>query len=415
MGVVTRAVDGANVVQLQALVYTLLGVFDATRDLFETLKIKEKRDYELSLRAKGYPVSRRVEYVEDEVVGKDEDLVMDKAAVTRQFELGFQKIGSQFAVGDALSHVALQAQIIALQNVLVMTFLYGPTSSDPISYQLSNLCAASRSAGTCSVDILAAQIDRQQALVSCTPPSSRSPVAPWHDARATQDSNTSHVSSASTCTSLVARHTDPPIRPRSGSPANTTVLDTWRSRPHPDRTDTTDTTWTTGPTCHGDTKSARHELYCPYAIELQQHRDLALSASLTRNSAAYCPHCKRTMPLSPGKAWEIIVDDDDNDERFFHVSNRFVVKCHRDGADGQYTCLLCSRHAPCVETVCGDVKALIKHICDDHGVAELKLEEDITEVVRLVRHRQRDSGVGRRGAGLGPTMQTLGTTEMSGY
>lgn len=96
----TPAVDPANVVQ--ALVYTLLGVFDATRDLFQTLKAKEQRDYESSLRSKGYPASRRVEYVEDENLGRDEDLVMDKAAVTRQFEIGFQNIGALFAVGDGM-------------------------------------------------------------------------------------------------------------------------------------------------------------------------------------------------------------------------------------------------------------------------------------------------------------------------
>jgi hypothetical protein len=92
------ATDPDNVVQ--ALVYTLLDVFDATRDLYQTLKVKEKRDYEASLRAKGYPTLRRIEYVEDESVGKDEGLVMDKTAVTRQFEMGYQKMGSEFAVGD---------------------------------------------------------------------------------------------------------------------------------------------------------------------------------------------------------------------------------------------------------------------------------------------------------------------------
>jgi hypothetical protein len=94
----TPPVDPANVVQ--ALVYTLLDVFDATRDIYQTLQVKEKRDYESSLRLKGYPASRRIEYVEDDQLGKDEDLVMDKAAVTRQFEIGFQKVGAQFAVGD---------------------------------------------------------------------------------------------------------------------------------------------------------------------------------------------------------------------------------------------------------------------------------------------------------------------------
>lgn len=83
---------------MQALVHTLLDVFDATRDLYNTLKNKEKRDYENSLRAKGYPDSRRIEYIEDGP--SDEGIVMDKAAVTRQFDIGFQDIGTQFAVGD---------------------------------------------------------------------------------------------------------------------------------------------------------------------------------------------------------------------------------------------------------------------------------------------------------------------------
>lgn len=87
---------------MQALVYTLLDVFDATRDIFQTLQVKEKRDYESSLRSKGYPTSRRLEFVEDDQLGKEEDLLMDKAAVTRQFEIGFQKVGAQFAIGDSM-------------------------------------------------------------------------------------------------------------------------------------------------------------------------------------------------------------------------------------------------------------------------------------------------------------------------
>ncbi len=45
-------------------------------------------------------------------------------------------------------------------------------------------------------------------------------------------------------------------------------------------------------------------------------------------------------------------------------------------------------------TICGDVKALVKHMCEDHKTAELKAEEDITEVVELAlgEHR-RDSGL----------------------
>jgi hypothetical protein len=99
--------DPANVVQ--ALVYTLLDVFDAARDLHQTLRHKEERDLELRLRSKGYPQSRRIEYVEDDELSTDEGIVLDKAAVTRQFENGFQDIGGQFAIGDGMEYI-LSAQ-----------------------------------------------------------------------------------------------------------------------------------------------------------------------------------------------------------------------------------------------------------------------------------------------------------------
>jgi hypothetical protein len=88
---------------LQALVYTLLDVFDATRDLYQTLTEKEQRDYEHNLRSKGYPVSRRIEYVKDERLGSDESIGMDTAKVTRQFEIGYQALGTEFAIGDGKS------------------------------------------------------------------------------------------------------------------------------------------------------------------------------------------------------------------------------------------------------------------------------------------------------------------------
>jgi hypothetical protein len=288
---------------------------------------------------------------------------------------------------------------------LVTTFLYGPTSSDSISHQLSNLNAASRAAGTSSVDILAAQMQRQQAALSPTR-TSHSPSGRSIRSHTTPYPVTSKGSS-STSTSLV-RYQEPG-RPRSGSPVNTTILDEWRGRPKVDRTDT-DTTSITGPTSYG-MKSEPHDLHCLYAIDLQRHPSQQLADSITSGSKPYCPHCKHTLHLSPGKAWEVCKNEDGY-ERVFQVSNRFVVKCHRDGADGQYACVLCSRHAQ-VNTVCGDVKALIKHIWEDHGIAQLKHEEDITEVVELTVDRRRDSGVGhstsrssRRSASLGPSRRS---------
>ncbi|KAF1841675.1 uncharacterized protein K460DRAFT_171102 [Cucurbitaria berberidis CBS 394.84] len=98
MGVANPPVSTVNM--LQELVYTILDVFNATRDLYQTLETKEKRDYQLVLQSKGYPTSRRIEYVEDGRLGSDEALVMDKVAVSRQFENGYQALGAQFAMGD---------------------------------------------------------------------------------------------------------------------------------------------------------------------------------------------------------------------------------------------------------------------------------------------------------------------------
>jgi hypothetical protein len=80
----------------------LLDVFDASRDLYQTLRAKEKRDYEQNLRSRGYPNGRLIDYVDDEDARGDESLVLDKAAVTRQFEIGFQTVGAQFAIGDGM-------------------------------------------------------------------------------------------------------------------------------------------------------------------------------------------------------------------------------------------------------------------------------------------------------------------------
>ncbi|KAF1831846.1 hypothetical protein BDW02DRAFT_581755 [Decorospora gaudefroyi] len=416
MGVANPPINPANV--MQALVYTLSDVFDATRDLYQTLTIKEHRDYEQNLRSKGYPTSRRVEYVKDESLGSDEAIVLDKIAVTQRFEDGYRALGEEFAMGDATSHTALQSQIIKLQGVLLATFLYGPTSAGTIAHQLSTVNAASRSAAAASVDILA---ELQERLQDERLPTSRSmhsmnarsgptyapSYEPTHSRSRARSHTVSHAPShapsrelalphtttgtSSTSTALM-KYNEPreshASRMRSSSPVNTTVLE-WRGRPKPERSDT-DTTSMTGPTSYG-MKSASHDLYCLYAIDLQRSPTQPLSTTILSDAAPYCPHCECALHLSPGKAWEISKWDSDC-ERTFQVQNRFVVKCHRAGPDGQYCCVICSKYAD-ADTVCGDVKALVKHLSDEHDIRELKHEEDIVEVIEQPVSR-RDSGIG---------------------
>ncbi|RYN68198.1 hypothetical protein AA0117_g11350 [Alternaria alternata] len=446
MSIANPTVDPVHVVQ--ALVDTLLDVFDATRDLYETLTVKEQRDYEQNLRSKGYPASRRIEYVKDERLGSDEAIVTDKAVVTRQFDIGYQTIGVEFAEGDVIAHTALQSQIITLQSVLVTTFLYGPTSGEPIANQLASINTASRVAAATCVEILAALQERQQDERPLTPRSMHSFTArsspnnapshvsshhtsyvpshapSHHTSRAPSQAPSHHTSRAlsrapsnatsrtrSRAKSLTASHAPshaPSYAPshvqshapsplvkheprsrsshmRSSSPVNTTVL-TWRDNVEPEPS-ITDATSMTGPTL----ASRSNNLYCVYAYDLQRSPTQQLSPSITSDRDPYCPHCKGALHLSPGKAWEISKWAGDT-ERTFQVQNRFVVKCHRDGPDGQYCCVICSKYAES-DTVCGDVKALIKHLSDDHDVRELKHEEDIVEVIEQPGSR-RDSGLG---------------------
>ncbi|KAJ8105272.1 hypothetical protein OPT61_g10281 [Boeremia exigua] len=373
MGASTRSDEPTDV--LQGIVYTLLDVFDATRDLYQTLSNKDKRDHELQLRSRGYPSSRKLEFVDDAEVIGNRAILTDKLALLRRYEDGLRDFGSKFAVGDALSHVSLQSEVIKLQSVLLTTFLYGPTSSEPIHQQLSKIDAASHDAALASVDILTALQHRQQAELRASNVSRsrrgslRVPSMP----------GSFHQDDPST-TMVTYRE---PVRVRTGSPVNTTIIT--RGGPETSDNDERSLTLYKSPT-------VTDSLYCSYAQDLEQHRSQHLSRSIVDASTPSCPDCRRTLHLSPGKAWEILKKDTGY-ERCFQISNRFVVKCHRRGQDAGYACILCSRADDDV-TICGDVKALVKHMCEDHKTAELKVEEDITEVVELaLGERRRDSGL----------------------
>jgi hypothetical protein len=191
---------------------------------------------------------------------------------------------------------------------------------------------------------------------------------------------------------------------RSGSPVNTTVLDRHTAvQPAGSHIDNPSLTSTTS---YG-TEAASQGLYCSYAKDLDRFRSQSLSSSITSGAAPHCPHCKRTLHLSSGRAWEVYKNNE-GCERRFQVSNRFAVKCHRPGPDAGYACILCSRNGSS-EAICGDVKALIQHIWQDHNIAELKAEEDITEVIDLPVGRRRDSVPGYSTSRSGGRSASLGS------
>ena len=61
----------------------------------------------------------------------------------------------------------------------------------------------------------------------------------------------------------------------------------------------------------------------------------------------------------------------------FHVTNRFIVKCHRE--NGELACVLCNQNRP-VDTIWDSMSELVKHVQRAHDIEEYRQEVDIKEV-----------------------------------
>ena len=126
--------------------------------------------------------------------------------------------------------------------------------------------------------------------------------------------------------------------------------------------------------------AAARGLYCVYASDLQKHPDQPLADTYTRpDGDGRCPFCKFVISTRPGRAWEVIKQDDRrrDEERVFLVQQRFIVKCHREG--GTFACVLCSRFRE-TDTACGETRALVDHLWKEHSCAELGKDDDIAEI-----------------------------------
>ncbi|KAF2807427.1 uncharacterized protein BDZ99DRAFT_573256 [Mytilinidion resinicola] len=380
---------------IESLLHTLLETFTATRDLHKTLRIKEKRDHEAIKTLKGYPESRRNYYVDSD--GMDEAgenaISLDKSAVKREFQRGYSDLGHRYAMGDVITQTELQAQIIALQGTLVTVFLYGPTSPHPISHHLTTILSASKTASINAVHSLAAQYQR---MITAFPQIPRSPPSPppYPATVPPARPRSASLSRSRPSTALVpSRHASThtkSARPLSYPASSRDSLPAALPMPYPSTRSSTPTTSLTNPS-----PTSNHALFCPYALHLQTHPHQPLSPALT-SSTPSCPSCARTLNLTPGRTWEvrktdIVLEHDARGrrdsvrereiKRVFQVNNRFVVKCHRAGPEGGYSCVICARDDGCeADTVCGDVKALVRHVWMEHEARELEGEVDVVEV-----------------------------------
>lgn len=234
----------------------------------------------------------------------------------------------------------LQAQLILMQQTIIAIFqesalAYGPAANNPISHHLATLLHTTRAARAGSIEALAQQYQRML---------TEAPILPAL-----------------------------PLPPK----AHTSTTLAIRGRPRSDSRDSAVTT-NSGPTSM-TTRSAPHGLYCLYSLDLQEHIDQPLADSYKDGGDGRCPYCSTNINTRPGRAWEIVKEDDrDRDlDRVFRVGNRFVVKSHQEG--GRFACVLCTREQP-TDTICNSISALIDHIWQDHSCAEYGREIDIVEV-----------------------------------
>jgi hypothetical protein len=123
-----------------------------------------------------------------------------------------------------------------------------------------------------------------------------------------------------------------------------------------------------------------NKLFCLYARDLQKDPRLPLTNNYKACGDNMCPFCHAYANVRPGKAWEIVADSGnkhDHKRHRFLIKNRFVIKCHRQGAG--FACVLCARFKES-DTVCRDVGALMEHLWRDHTKEDLEKDDDVFEI-----------------------------------
>ncbi|KAF2867900.1 hypothetical protein BDV95DRAFT_164798 [Massariosphaeria phaeospora] len=394
-GAVVESAKGVlqDLVVVVSLVRTLTESFGSASDLYRTLKRKRKesddtehesperrrpliqrhRDSDsdhdirragrLQWRDKSKDRSRSRSKKRDHSDSDGESIETSSSMVRAEYERGYHYLGDKFAQGDLITQNQLQSQIIALQQTLLNIYQeLSPSkhsTSHPSSYHLARLKETARAARSASIQALALQYKRM-----LPPPSHHHYYQhPVEMANGLPQPPGAFPSSMSDSHELVLRRKKSRIRNRSRSSSSDsghTRMKLPISRPKPIHTPTS------------------RSLYCPYARDLQNHTDQPLADAYKPGGDSLCPYCRLCIPTKPGKAWEIVKQYDGKRDiaRRFLIGNRFAIKCHREG--GGFACVLCSRFRE-ADTVCGDLRALVEHVWDEHGVGDLEADGDIGE------------------------------------
>ena len=130
-------------------------------------------------------------------------------------------------------------------------------------------------------------------------------------------------------------------------------------------------------------------LFCRYAVSLQDSVRAPLDPVFSPGGSNRCPECSAYVAVERGRAWKIVkevvhevvstpeYDEEQVEERTYLLSNRFVIKSHRERVG--FACVLCSRFRD-RDTIVASAQGLVKHVWRRHNMDEYEAEPDIKEI-----------------------------------
>ncbi|KAK7727907.1 hypothetical protein SLS63_006987 [Diaporthe eres] len=387
------------------LVSTLVGTFAASHNLYERLSGGQKKkdagqDDEIKklkgeleqMKGAGNGDQKKPDELE-------RNLNTSGPVIKQEYDVGYDRLGRRFAVGDMITENELQKQIILLQQTVIGVLedaLYSGRQIDRAG--VDKLVYASRAARNGSLDALQGQYQR---LMQSAPP----PRTPK-----TIEAEVIELSSRGSS----PRRPPPPRAlmppPRSKTPA-----------PPPPRSSS-------------KMRNAK-DFFCRYSIDLQRSPRMPLARSFDPGRESRCPACKIRIPVDSDDMWDVdfpitgrlppapahprapspgvlgsskgppsdkkakpppaengtamsrgrsrtgkevvAVTEQSGKKLTFRVPARFVVKCHTPL--GEYACGLCAgpRGDSAVVVLCETPEDLVDHIAKEHKTADIEKDVDI--------------------------------------
>ncbi|KAH9910059.1 hypothetical protein F4778DRAFT_713942 [Xylariomycetidae sp. FL2044] len=312
---------------IATLCSTLIGTFSSSMGLWDRVNEKRrqgkrdtKQDEEIRKLREQVEANKQSRQRQESRRRPDDDadlgysLERSGDLIRREYDVGYERLGRRYAVGDTLTENQLQAQIIALQQTVISVLqeaLYNDRSLTRGDMQ--KLMAASQAARDGSVHALREQYARLAASRTlpqrALPPPKRASTIVEGD-------------------SLFCRYSlDLQYMPKKPLSPNFMPGGDGRC-----------------PDCRLRLDTEPQETYW---------------------------HIEKKVPVivSDGRYEEEIMED-----RHFDLGQRFVVKCHT--VDGEFACVLCNRWRS-VDVVCGSVESLVNHVGRAHNVEELAGDLDL--------------------------------------